>query len=193
MFIGGSALPSLLESCPFVEELDDAPLEPNIELPSIVSSNLFAVRSSWFWLAFTSATAVISIPARLLATSNSRTWLIVSIVAGFPARWETIFETVVAALTLAMVFVIQHTQARHQRATQRKLDEILLAIPGTDNALLTLEHASEDELHATGSQHRSIRQAALEDHPAPGSGDVATQGSASRSQVASGRRSRQNS
>jgi hypothetical protein len=56
-------------------------------------------------------------------------WIIVSVVAGFPARWETIFQTVVAALTLAMVFVIQHSQARHQRATQRKLDEILLAIP----------------------------------------------------------------
>ena len=97
-------------------------------------------------------------------------WIIVSIAAGFPARWETIFQTLVAALTLTMVFVIQHTQARHQRATQRKLDEILLAIPGTDNALQTLEHASDDELHATGHQHRSIRQAALDDHPASGSG-----------------------
>jgi low affinity Fe/Cu permease len=90
-------------------------------------------------------------------------WIIMSVVAGFPARWETIFQAVVAALTLAMVFVIQHSQARHQRATQRKLDEILLAIPGTDNALLTLEHASDDELHAAGHQHLSIRQAALDD------------------------------
>jgi low affinity Fe/Cu permease len=103
------------------------------------------------------------------------TWIIVSIAAGFPAGWETIFDTVVAALTLAMVFVIQHTQARHQRATQRKLDEILLAMPGTDNTLLTLEHASDDELHATGKEHRSIRQAALEDEdPVPASGDAAT-------------------
>jgi low affinity Fe/Cu permease len=103
----------------------------------------------------------------------------VSIVAGFPARWETIFQTVVAALTLAMVFVIQHTQARHQRATQRKLDEILLAIPGTDNARLPSSTHPRTNWHATGSQHRSIRQVALEDHPAPGSGDVATQGSTS--------------
>jgi low affinity Fe/Cu permease len=91
------------------------------------------------------------------------TWLIVSIVVGFPNRWETIFQTVVAALTLAMLFIIQHTQARHQRATQRKLDEILLAIPGTDNALVTLEHASDDELHAVGHHHRSVRQATLGD------------------------------
>jgi low affinity Fe/Cu permease len=99
-------------------------------------------------------------------------WLAVSIAAGFPARWETVFETVISALTLAMVFVIQHTQARHQRATQRKLDEILLAIPGTDNSLLTLEHASDDELHAIGHQHRSVRQATLEDEDGPTSGSV---------------------
>jgi low affinity Fe/Cu permease len=71
----------------------------------------------------------------VLVVSAAGAWLIVSIVAGFPGRWETIFETVVAALTLAMVFVIQHTQGRHQRASQRKLDEILLAIPGTNRRL----------------------------------------------------------
>jgi len=36
-----------------------------------------------------------------------------------------------------------------------KLDEILLAIPGTDHALLTLEHASDDELPAAASQYRT--------------------------------------
>ncbi len=100
--------------------------------------------------------------AAVLVVGVAGAWLIVSIVAGFPARWETVFETVVAALTLAMVFVIQHTQARYQRATQRKLDEILLAMPGTDNSLLTLEHASDDELHAVGHQHLSAHQATLE-------------------------------
>ena len=95
-------------------------------------------------------------------------WVAVSIAAGFPARWETIFQSLVAALTLAMVFVIQHTQARHQRATQRKLDEILHALPDADNSLITLEHASEDELHATGHEHRRRRQAALDDRAAAG-------------------------
>lgn len=101
--------------------------------------------------------------AAVCVVTLTGTWLIVSIVEGFPARWETIFQTAVSALTLAMVFIIQHTQSRHQRATQRKLDEILLAIPGTDNSLVTLEHASDDELHSMTHQHRSIRQAALED------------------------------
>ena len=94
-------------------------------------------------------------------------WLVISIVAGFPARLEIVFQTVVAAVTLAMVFVVQHSQVRHQRASQRKLDEILLALPETDNALLTLEHASDAELHAAGHQHLSRRQAALDDEAGP--------------------------
>jgi low affinity Fe/Cu permease len=110
--------------------------------------------------------------AAVLVVGAAGAWLIVSIVAGFPGRWETVFETVVAALTLAMVFVIQHTQARHQRATQRKLDEILLALPGTDRALVTLEHASDEELQSVGHQHRSVRQAALEDGSTSQSDDV---------------------
>lgn len=115
--------------------------------------------------------------AAVFVVTAAGAWIIVSVVAGFPARWETIFQTVVAALTLAMVFVIQYSQARHQRATQRKLDEILLAMPGTDNALLTLEHASDDELHAAGHQHLSIRQAALDDEATPGPDGAAANGS----------------
>ena len=82
----------------------------------------------------------------------------------------------VAAVTLAMVFVIQHSQVRHQRASQRKLDEILLALPGTDNALLTLEHASDDELHAAGHQHLSSRQATLDREAESSAGDDPGQG-----------------
>ena len=41
-------------------------------------------------------------------------------------------------MTGVMVFVIQHTQARHQAATQRELDEILRVLPDADHALLAL-------------------------------------------------------
>ena len=53
-------------------------------------------------------------------------------VVGFPSRLETIFQTLVAAVTLGMVLVIQHTQSRQQEVTQRKLDELLNAVPNTD-------------------------------------------------------------
>jgi hypothetical protein len=44
----------------------------------------------------------------------------------------------------------------------------MLAMPGADNSLLSLEHASDAELHATGHHHNKIRQAALDDRGSPG-------------------------
>jgi len=66
----------------------------------------------------------------------------------------------VAALTLAMVFVIQHTQAREQLVTQRKLDELLAAVPRADNSVIGLEEASDDELEAVRVDHLGLRDAA---------------------------------
>jgi low affinity Fe/Cu permease len=88
-------------------------------------------------------------------------WVAFSILYGFPTHAEVTFQTLVAALTLAMVFVIQHTQWREQQATQRKLDEILHALPSADDSLLSLEHASDVALQETGETHRAMRDAAL--------------------------------
>jgi low affinity Fe/Cu permease len=102
-------------------------------------------------------------PLTALAVITADTaWVLFSVAVRFPVRWESIFQALVAALTLAMVFVIQHTQSRQQAATQRKLDEILQALPGADKSFMTLEHASDDELRATGHAHREIRRAALD-------------------------------
>ncbi len=64
----------------------------------------------------------VSVPAAGLA------WVLLSVAFGFPNVWERAFQTLVAAVTVVMVFVIQHTRARHQAATQRKLDEIQTAL-----------------------------------------------------------------
>ena len=89
-------------------------------------------------------------------------WVVYSMLVGFPSRLEAIFQTLVAALTLAMVFVIQHTQARQQLVTQRKLDEILRALPLADNALIAFEEASDDELAHTHRSHRDLRSRAID-------------------------------
>ena len=64
-----------------------------------------------------------------------------------------------------MVFVIQHTQARAQEATQRKLDEILRASPEADNSLITLEEAPDNELKAATDAHRDARRDARGEGP----------------------------
>jgi len=93
-------------------------------------------------------------------------WVLYSALFGFPARLETDFQTLAAATTLAMVFVIQYTQARAEAATQRKLDEILRASPDADNTLITLEEAPDNELKAATQAHRDVRRdAQQEPHP----------------------------
>jgi low affinity Fe/Cu permease len=85
-------------------------------------------------------------------------WVLYSAVFRFPARLETVFQTLAAATTLAVVFVIQHTQARAPEATQRKRDEILRASPDADNSLITLEEAPDNELKAATDAHRDARR-----------------------------------
>lgn len=92
-------------------------------------------------------------------------WVLFSASFDFPTRLDAIFQTVVAAVTLAIVFVIQHTQAREQAVTQRKLDEILHALPEADNALVTLENASDSTLQQVARKHRDVREEATESAP----------------------------
>jgi len=86
-------------------------------------------------------------------------WVVISMVVGFPSRLETIFQTLVAAVTLGMVLVIQHTQSRQQEVTQRKLDELLNAVPNTDEGIISLEAGSDDDLRRVRGVHRDFRAA----------------------------------
>jgi low affinity Fe/Cu permease len=67
-------------------------------------------------------------------------------IKGFPGRWQTGFSTAAEALTLIMLFVIQHTQNRQELVTQLKLDELIRSSPGADDLLVHLEVAEDTEL-----------------------------------------------
>ena len=75
----------------------------------------------------------------------------------FSAEWETGFVVGTSVVTLMMVFVIQHTQSREQAATQRKLDELLRALPGAEMGLMMLEEAPEEELRGVEEKQRETK------------------------------------
>jgi low affinity Fe/Cu permease len=132
--------------------------ESTSELPPVEERRSRGSRLLWGVDGWTAAPlTAVSVLAAVVA------WVALSAAHDFPDQWERVFQTLVAAVTVVMVFVIQHTQARHQAATQRKLDEILRVLPEADNSLLALEHASDDELRAAHRQHQQIRQTALEE------------------------------
>jgi len=76
---------------------------------------------------------------------------------GFPGRWVATFEVSVSAVTLVMVFGIQHTQGREQAATQRKLDELIRALPGADETLMMLEEAPREFMLDVEEEQRDAR------------------------------------
>jgi len=88
-------------------------------------------------------------------------WLGVGAVVGFPGWWVAALEITSSAVTLVMVFAIQHTQARQESATQRKLDELLRALPTADNRLIAVEEGPDAELEALIDRDLTDRDRAL--------------------------------
>jgi low affinity Fe/Cu permease len=76
---------------------------------------------------------------------------------GFPQGWFSAFEVATSTVTILMVFMIQHTQGREQAATQRKLDELLKALPGAEESFMVLEEAPQEVLLEIEEDQRRVR------------------------------------
>ena len=100
------------------------------------SSNLLHRLGAW------SSKAVAGVTVACLLAG----WGIVGIIAGFPSWWQVALYSTTSAITVVMVFAIQHTQHREQLVTQRKLDELVRAQPGADDRLIAAEAATDAEL-----------------------------------------------
>ncbi len=72
---------------------------------------------------------------------------------GASSAVESGFTIVVAAVTVVMVFVIQHTQSRQQLTLQIKLDELLRALPQADDRFVHVEASADEELEALEHRH----------------------------------------
>jgi low affinity Fe/Cu permease len=101
--------------------------------------------------------------AGLVAAAAVLVWVGVGAVVGFAAWWENLLYVVSSTITLVMLFAIQHTQARQQSATQRKLDEILRALPRADGRFIAVEEAPDQELEQLAHKGRGDRAQALSD------------------------------
>jgi len=87
-------------------------------------------------------------------------WALVGLVAGFPDWWETALYAASSSVTLVVVFAIQHSSTRQQLSMQRKLDELLRALPDADDRVIAVEEAADDELERLAGQSLEHRQRA---------------------------------
>lgn len=103
--------------------------------------------------------------AGLTAVAVLVLWAVIGAVTGFPDWWETVLYSVTSSVTLVVVFAIQHTQTRQQLATQRKLDELLRALPDADDRVIAVEEATDGELEALAGRNLEQRERAADQTP----------------------------
>jgi low affinity Fe/Cu permease len=89
--------------------------------------------------------AVGSPSALILAGLVIIVWAVTGPIFGFSDTWQLVINTGTTIVTFLMVFVIQNAQNRDSKAVHIKLDELIRAVEGARNQLVTAEHLSEEE------------------------------------------------
>ena len=74
------------------------------------------------------------------------TWIATGPLFHYSDTWQLVINTGTTIVTFLMVFLIQRTQNKDSLAVQLKLDELVAAIEGASNRLISVEDLSEDEL-----------------------------------------------
>ena len=83
-------------------------------------------------------------------------WLVTGPLFGFSDTWQLVINTGTTIVTFLMVFLIQHTQNRDTDAIHIKLDEIIRAIGGAHNSVVSLEDLEDAELERFRKRYAAI-------------------------------------
>ncbi len=95
-------------------------------------------------------------------------WLATGPVFHYSDTWQLIINTGTTIVTFLMVFLLQHTQNRDTTAVQIKLNELIRAVQGAQNALVEAEDMDDEQLAKLQEGfHRLARAAGCEPTPLP--------------------------
>src|SRR5436309_11159534 len=87
-----------------------------------------------------------STTAFILASASIVLWLVTGPMFHWSDTWQLVANTVTTVITFLMVFLIQRTQNKDSLAMQLKLNEVVAAIEGASNRLISVEDLSEEDL-----------------------------------------------
>src|SRR4029079_1525729 len=90
-------------------------------------------------------------------------WAVTGPFFGFSDTWQLVINTGTTIVTFLMVFLIQNTQNRDSEAMHIKLDELIRAMQGAHNALLSLESLEQDELDVIQAGYEKLAEQARAD------------------------------
>lgn len=82
----------------------------------------------------------------VVALSVVAIWLIIGFFLGFDTKWILVLDTIATLNAALMVFIIQNTQNRENKALHLKIDELLRVTKEATNELIAIEEMEEAEL-----------------------------------------------
>jgi low affinity Fe/Cu permease len=112
--------------------------------------------------------------AFLLAIAVIGVWGVTGPIFHYSDTWQLVINTGTTIITFLMVFLIQRTQNKESLALQLKINEIVAALKGASNRMISVEDLSEAELQqlharyiALAGRSKGIESTSIDgEHPA---------------------------
>ena len=95
----------------------------------------------------------------LLAVLIICIWAITGPMFNYSDTWQLIINTGTTIVTFLMVFLIQNTQNRDNKAIHLKLDELIKGVEGARTKLVNLEQLSDSDLEKLQSEFERLQAA----------------------------------
>ena len=85
-------------------------------------------------------------------------WLAVGPLCGYSDTWQLTVNTGTSIITFLMVFLIQKTQNRDTGAIHLKLNELIAAVDGASNRLISVETLDEEAMNRIANRFKSLAE-----------------------------------
>ena len=108
------------------------------------------------WVAAATGTTA----AFIIAASVVVLWGLTGPLFHYSDTWQLVINTSTTIVTFLMVFLIQRSQNKEALAVQLKLNEIVAAIEGASNRLISVEDLSEEDLEILHAHYRELAKLA---------------------------------
>jgi low affinity Fe/Cu permease len=137
-----------------------------------------SMKTYWFaTMAQSTAKAAGSSSAFIAICGITLLWMVTGPLFHWSDTWQLVINTVTNIVSMLMVFLIQNTQNRESSALQLKIDELLRAVRGAQNAFINLEDLSEDDLNRLKERYSAIATRARGESNLPSGESEPTSGS----------------
>ena len=100
--------------------------------------------------------------AFLLAAAVVVVWAVTGPLFHFSDTWQLVINTGTTIVTFLMVFLIQQTQNKDGLAIQLKLNELVAALEGASNRLISVEDLTGEELRVLHAHYQLLAKKAAE-------------------------------